>query len=180
MSDSLLEEWRDIVGYEGLYQVSDSGMVKSVSRMASHKAYGLMRVDEKILKPCVLKSGYSSVVLSVQSKTKSLLVHRIVSAAFIPNPESKPHVNHKNGIKTDNRAINLEWCTRSENELHAFRIGLKSHVGEMHNQSKLTKEQVIEIRRGDKLLKTSQLAKNYSVTVQTIYDIRSGKSWKHI
>lgn len=132
-----MELFEDIPGYEGIYQVSNLGRVKSFKKYPSGE----------ILRQYKHKKGYMTVDLKKKGKTK--LVHRFVSMAFIPNPEKKPCVNHKNGIKTDNRADNLEWCTYSENHKHAFKNGLM--VGRKLNAdnypgAKLNKFQVKRIR----------------------------------
>ena len=106
-NDMTKEIWRDIEGYEGLYQVSDQGRVKSLG----HK----LRKSERILKPVVRHDGYQVVGLYTGGKPKTLKVHRLVCQAFHENPENKPQVNHLNEIKTDNRASNLEWATAREN-----------------------------------------------------------------
>ena len=111
------EEWRDVVGYEGLYQVSDQGRVKSLER----KDRLGRTVKERILKPCIDRYGYLQVVLYAGGKTKRLRVHRLVCEAFHENPDNKPQVNHLNEDKTDNRACNLEWSTRRENINHGTR-----------------------------------------------------------
>ena len=107
------EIWRDIEGYEGLYQVSDQGRVKSLVRKG--------RKSERILKPGVMHDGYVGVNLYSGGKPKTLKVHRLVCEAFHENPDNKPQVNHINEIKTDNRASNLEWCTRKQNINHGSR-----------------------------------------------------------
>lgn len=111
------EEWRDVVGYEGRYQVSSMGRVKSLERKDC-----LGRIQkERILKPGVNCGGYLKVGLRAGGKTRMFLVHRLVCQAFHENPDNKPQVNHLNEDKTDNRACNLEWCTRRENMNHGTR-----------------------------------------------------------
>ena len=105
------EVWRDINGYEGYYQVSDQGRVKSLERK---DRFG-RTVKERILKPYINRYGYLLVVLCAGGKQKTLNVHRLVCEAFHENPDNKPQVNHINEDKADNRACNLEWTTAMEN-----------------------------------------------------------------
>lgn len=124
-----MENWKDIDGYEGLYQVSDFGRIKSLERVTELKNGAKRLVSEKIRKlsnhKVAGKNGYLIVGLSKNNITKSMLVHIIVAKSFIKNPHSKPQVNHKNGIKSDNRVSNLEWVTASENQKHALKMGLQ-------------------------------------------------------
>lgn len=107
------EIWKPVKGYEGFYEVSDHGNVKSLRK-------------NKILKQTVgVKNGYSYVGLYKEGKDKRVLVHRIVATAFIDNPMQKRTVNHKDGNKSNNCVENLEWATYSENHRHAFKNGLK-------------------------------------------------------
>lgn len=103
------ELWRDVKGFQGRYQVSNYGRVKSLDRY--HK-------KQIIRKPKTRK--YAELLLTSNGKTKWVLVHRLVAQAFIPNPQNKPEVNHKDGNKLNNNVDNLQWCTRSENELHSL------------------------------------------------------------
>ena len=103
----MIEEWRDVEGYEGLYMVSSLGMVKSLN----YKRTGV----EEILKQSKQKCGYLCVTLCKNHKHKKFLVHRLVACAFIDNPENKPCIDHINTIKDDNRLENLRWVTHKEN-----------------------------------------------------------------
>lgn len=102
------EQWRDVQGYEGLYQVSDLGRVRN-------KRW-------RILSTHMNGNGYLQTTLSKHGRREYPLLHRLVATAFIPNPGAKPQINHKNGIKTDNRPDNLEWCTMGENLAHRHRV----------------------------------------------------------
>jgi hypothetical protein len=121
------EIWKDIPGYDGYYQVSSKGGLRS--------SY----FESKTLKPDLTSRGYLQVKLYTPDKKANFLCHRLVAMAFIPNLENKQQVNHKNGIKTDNRVENLEWVTRSENQIHSYRV-----LGNNGN-IKLTKDQATEI-----------------------------------
>ena len=116
------EEWRDVVGYEGLYQVSNQGRVKSLERTIIKKDGRKQTVKERILKGTPDKDGYIKIGLCGSTgKQKWFQVHRLVGEAFIQNPDEKPQINHINEIKTDNRACNLEWCTCKRNINHGSR-----------------------------------------------------------
>lgn len=113
------EIWKDIPNYEGLYQISSFGNVKSFPRK------GTQTRKERILKFKKDKKGYFFVHLSKNNIQKSIKIHRKVAILFIPNPLNKPQINHIDGNKQNNKLENLEWCTNGENQLHAYKIGLQ-------------------------------------------------------
>ncbi|UXO94089.1 HNH endonuclease [Pseudanabaena phage Pan5] len=117
-----IELWRDVVGYENLYRVSNLGRVKSLSR----NGCGL---KDKLVAIHLNNCGYLTVLLSNNGERKRHLVHRLVASAFILNPDNLEQVNHINGCKEDNRVENLEWCTREYNVNHALKTGLKKDFG---------------------------------------------------
>jgi NUMOD4 motif/HNH endonuclease len=125
------ERWKDVPGYVGVYQASTLGRVRTVDRtLLQVSRWGtpmLRRFAGFVLSPCVDKDGYLYVCMKTAGGNQR--VHRVVAAAFIDNPEGKPQVNHKNGDRQDNRPVNLEWCTNSENHLHAFRVLGRKHTG---------------------------------------------------
>ncbi len=171
------EIWKDVVGYEGFYKVSHWGRVRSLDREVAYWRGGTMIRRGILLKQSGRK--YMMVLLSKYGKVEYMLVHRIVAAAFIPNPENKPEVNHKDGDKKFNHYKNLEWVTRQENQQHASNTGLLI-TGSRHKASKLTVSQVKEIRRKyiPYVYSLPMLAKEYGISVQSIWAIVNGKVWR--
>jgi hypothetical protein len=127
------------------------------------------------------KDGYYILNVRVNSKKINIRVHRAIAKAFIHNPENKPQVNHKNGIKTDNRVDNLEWVTAKENIIHSFKNKLSSQVGQRNAASKFTTEQIIEIKT--KMLsgvRNKDLCNEYNMSSPNMAAIRKGRRWNHI
>ncbi len=166
------EIWKDIAGFEGLYQVSNLGNVK---RLISERVF-----EERLIGRSIDRYGYIKRVLSKGGKNYYFTEHRLVAIAFIDNPNNKATVNHKNGIKTDNRVENLEWLTNKENHQHAIETGLKDQKGIKHHKCKLTEEQVLEIRKIGFSKTRTFLSKKYNVSRITILRIIEQRNWKHI
>lgn len=173
--------WKDVKGYEGLYQVSDQGDVKSLRKQS-----GTCYRKERILsKNRLTKDGYNQVRLAKDGVQKDFRVNRLIAQTFIPNPENKPTVNHKNGNKLDNCVENLEWMTREENMQHAYDNGLKKPTrGPFNAQAKLSESDVRYIRkhykRQDKTFGTVGLAKKFGTSPRVIGLIVRGLSYKNV
>jgi hypothetical protein len=170
------EIWKDIPGYEGFYQASDLGRIKS---LAIENGKNSLAKQTRILKNVLNEHGYCYVTLAKDKIHKKYKVHRLVLCAFVN--QSSLDCNHKNGIKSDNRLVNLEYCTRSENEKHAYRIGLKSNKEELHSQAKLTNNQVKRLRFIYQFYEVelgywSKLAKALNITPQHLSRIITNKS----
>lgn len=134
------EIWKDVFGYEGLYQVSNLGRVKSLERKVWN-GYSYRTQKSKIISYSINSHGYVIVNLYKNNDRKHYQIHRLVAIAFIENPEYKPEVNHKDGIKINCYESNLEWCTHSENNIHSYReLGrkhaMKDKFGALHHNSK--------------------------------------------
>lgn len=124
------EEWRDVVGFEGLYEVSNTGKIRSLDQYVRVNLRGIETVRfqrGREISPLLGKNGYYSIVLCKNGIHTRTTFHRVVATAFLPNPENKRTVNHKNGIKTDNNVDNLEWATDAENICHAYGSRLNRH-----------------------------------------------------
>lgn len=173
---ALKEEWKDIPGYKGRYQASSHGQIKSLSRLIPCIHNAKRRIRERILSQHIMNANYYTAHICYDMNNKTMLVHRLVAMAFLSNPENKPEVNHKNGIRLDNRVENLEWVTSKENTAHARGSGLFDNSGEKHYLSKLTIKNVNSIRR-NKNLTHKQLGEKYGVNRRTITDVLLLKTW---
>ena len=117
----MIEEWRPVVGYEGLYEVSNTGQIRSFDRYVKYSNGRIHLHKGKVLSPIKDKDGYLQVNLCYNGKIHQIKVHRIVAQAFIPNPNNLPQVNHKDEDKTNNSVDNLEWCTVKYNNNYGSR-----------------------------------------------------------
>lgn len=177
------EQWKEIKGNREIYEISNLGNIKTKDREGARGKY----IKGHILSQRDNSNGYLRCDINIEGKTKSYLVHRLVAEKFIPNPDDKPFVNHIDGNKHNNSIDNLEWCTRSENEKHAWKTGLKHDIatkGELHGMHKLSKKDVEYIRanhiRNGGNIKTGELAHIFNVNPQTITDIVSERIWRSV
>jgi len=174
------EEWKDIKGYEGFYQISNLGRVKSLGGWC-----GTVKRKPIIRSTSFTHDGYEKVRLIHKGKDRTVRIHRLVAEAFIPNPYKKDTVNHIDGNKQNNVVSNLEWINRSEQMIHAYELGLKtSKVGSNNYCSKLTDDDVKKIRkcyiRGSTKFGTVALGKKYGVTNRVIGLVVRNKSYKNV
>jgi hypothetical protein len=177
------EIWKNIPAYEGMYQVSNLGRVKTVAREVKNTAKSFRKLEEKIHTPCDNGNGYKYVTLSMSRVRSNYYIHRIVAEVFLCNCFELLEVNHIDGNKANNRVDNLEWCTRSENAKHAHKSGL-NHVlkGEANPGAKLTEEIVRKVRE---LYDTGQytqkkLAEDFGIGKGYIFHIVHRNKWKHV
>ena len=178
------EEWKDVVNFKGLYQVSNLGRIKSYDKTHT----GIDKIGrninrfypKRIMKQSLEKQGYLRLTLTDRNKKETRhSVHRLVSIAFTPNPLNLPEVDHLDGNKTNNTIINLKWVTSVENVKNAWAIGLcKKRSGEKHSQSVLTDKDVLFIRASN--ISRKELSIKFSVGIKCIDKIINRKRWTHI
>lgn len=177
------EQWLAVREYEGLYEVSSNGRVRSLDRKIT-KANGFSyNLSGRILSQVNHSTGYLQVGLSKNGKCTSRLMHRLVADAFCKNPECLDEVNHIDLNKRNNCMENLEWCTHKDNQAHAGRNGRMSTVrGESKGASKLTAEQAADIKQMLKDgVRVMHIHQKYPFISRTpIYEIKSGASWSHV
>lgn len=185
MDESIVaEEWRPVVGYEGWYSISNHGGVRSELARMQYEAGRIMIGREN-------PDGYREVVLYKHGTRVRKSIHRLVCESFIGARDVSVEVNHKNGVKDDNRLENLEYVSRSENQQHRFRVlGGKPCTqprpeqrarGSRHAGSIMSDAKVLELRaRFASGEKARKMANEYGIKVGTVYDILSRRSWTHI
>ena len=172
-----MERWRNVKGLESYYQISDKGNIRSKDRKVN-RGYGEYLKRGKELKKTLSPHGYHVVVLKVNGKTINKRIHRLVAEAFLEKPEGKELVNHKDGVKTNNKLENLEWCDHAENMKHAIETGL-AHS----NLKKFEKEILEEYKKGN--VSVDFLSKKYKTSPKNLklfliekgIDVKSVADW---
>lgn len=177
------ELWKPIIGYEGLYEVSNFGNIKSLSKVHHLGAKNQYISQERLLTLSIQKCHFNykryRVNLWANDKAKMFKVHRLVAQAFIPNPENKPQVNHIDNNPLNNNVSNLEWVTNRENLDHCLKQG-RFNRGSNNGMSKLNEQKVLEIRELIKTKDKDYLVKKYKVAKTTITSVLNRTVWKHI
>lgn len=165
-----------IKDYEGLYQAFPDGRIQSLaSKWKSRK-------EGKFLTPNLVESGYHHASLTKEGKLHTYRWHRLIAETFVENLSNLLYVNHKNGIKTDNRAENLEWCTLAQNAQHAYRTGLAhGRKGIKHHNARLSEEDVKQIYLlSAQGLTPKEIAAHFNVSKSLVSAIKVGKRWGHL
>lgn len=186
----IAETFRFVEGHNNRYLISDVGNVKSISIVIMRGNGKKYTIKGTTLKGELNNCGYKRVYLYSHKKKDRKYVHRLVAETFIPNPENKPQINHKNGIKIDNNVANLEWVTAKENCNHASIIGLYPR-GNKHKGAKLSNDDILFIRKYKKGYYFNEkdeakrvtfrwLADILGVSRSAIYAAYKGKTWTHI
>ena len=166
------EIWKDIKGYERLYQVSNLGKIKSLN-------YNHTK-EEKIRKLDKSNKGYLSILLCNNNGKKKYNVHRLVAEAFIPNPDNLPQVNHIDGNKENNQVNNLEWCTNGYNEAHAYKLGLKSkNYGSKNGMAKAVLQFDLDNNFIDEYKTIEEAHQKTKIAVDTIIRSCKNRTKKH-
>jgi len=170
------EIWKDVVGYEGYYKVSNMGNVKSIDRYVKHSITGLPTKRKGKTLKANINHGYQEINLSKLGVIKDAKISRLVAIAFIPNPENKATVNHKNGIRNDDRVENLEWNTQQENNIHAYKVlkrksAFQGRFGELNYSAKK-----IKCTTTDEVFTTMKEAcEKYELDMSSVVKICKGK-----
>jgi len=149
--DESKEIWKDIIDYEGLYQISNLGRVKSLSRKiinSRRKGY----IKERILKFALNSDGYKYICLHKNNKGYTHRIHKLVAIMFINNINNKSEVNHIDGNKQNNNVNNLEWCTRKENILHGYKNNLYKYKGHLKKYSEMRRIKVVQLSKNNKII----------------------------
>lgn len=170
-----MEIWKDVVGYEGIYSVSNLGRIRRDAPANGATVGKILPLGED-------KNGYKNRGFCVKNVRRTIVVHKVVARAFIGERKTGQQINHIDGNKTNNCATNLEYVTQSENAKHAFRLGLsRPTYGDMNGRSKSTKEEIVEIRRLYAIgHRQKELREMFNLSTCQIHRIVHRKRWPHV
>lgn len=165
-----MKKWKKITGFEDCYEISNNGELRSLERDVRHYKGGVRRCKSSIKKIRADKDGYMRCNLKKDGKRYDFRIHRLVADAFLENEKHLPIVNHKNGIKSDNRVDNLEWCSFQNNTIHAVKNRLI--------KTKLTDKEAMEVFNSNSTHR--EIAKKYGVNPSIVWRIKNKKAYKHL
>lgn len=172
--------WKDVVGFEVYYEVNNNGVVRTKERVITiscHQKFTRTHsIKSKEKKQRIGKNGYVTVALVINDVTKNTYLHRIIAEAFVPNPNNYSVVNHINGLKTDNRIENLEWCTSSHNNKHAIDNGLRTAANSCLDKEVSLK--ILELKKSGKTQK--EIAEHLNLSISTVGGFLRGRSYKNL
>ena len=176
------EKWCPVEGYEGFYEVSDLGRVRSVDRHIRRSQGGTQLARGRVLRPCRMKrGGYLGVSLWRRGRARTRYVHALVAQAFLGDPPSGHEVNHRDGDKSNNSPANLEWVTRAENVHHAIATGLMPRLGEENPAARLSESLARLIReRYDRGDRPCDIAIELGIRPAHVSSIGTRRIWRHL
>lgn len=181
------EEWRDISGYEGIYQASTHGSIRSCPRTVRQKNGVYKTLKGRTLSQCATNAGYMIVQLYKNGCRRGMLVHRLVAMTFVRNPECKPYNNHIDGDKLNNCANNLEWVTQSENMRHAVDNGLWVYPGKtaagrrrLSEQCRVRFKGVPKTKEHNEKNRLAQIGRDHSYSYRKVRCINNGKVYDSV
>lgn len=173
----MVEKWKQVPGYEGKYDVSDLGRVRSNGRNIRNSRSSFREIPSQIIKPFQRKGGYATIRLADAGRKTTHYIHRLVARAFLGEGEARQEVLHGNGDKADNRVNNLSWGSRFDNMADRARLS-ESARGEAHGRSKITELQARQIKSDGRYQRI--IAAEYGVSRRLVGMIKAGKVWCHL